>query len=86
MILVFHRTFKKQYKKVPFAVQSKFDERLRIFKLNMFDPLLNNHSLAGDRDGEWSINVTGDWRAVYVFNSTSIVFTEIGTHDSLYKK
>ncbi len=87
MRIDFHRTFKKQYKKAHKLVQNNFADRLRLFERDRLDPTLNNHPLTGDRKGEWSINVTGDWRAVYEYTSeTSVVFLEIGTHSNLYKK
>ncbi len=48
--------------------------------------LLRNHALSGDRAGQWSINVTGDWRAVYVFGEKEgvVIFIDIDTHSNLY--
>jgi len=81
----FHRTFKKRYKKIPTKIRRQFEERLRLFAKEPFHPILNNHPLTGDRLGQWSINVTGDWRAVYVFEDrNTIVFIDIDTHSNLY--
>lgn len=86
MRLVFHRTFKKKYKKAPVAVRKQVDERIRLFARNRFDSALNNHSLSGKRKGEWSINITGDWRAIYIRESADVVtFTDLDTHSNLYK-
>ena len=85
MRVKFHRSFKKQYKKIPVKVRRKFDERLLLFEKEPLHPILNNHSLSGDRVGQWTINVTGDWRAVYIFlEKNTISFIEINTHSNLY--
>ncbi|MDP1689461.1 MAG: type II toxin-antitoxin system mRNA interferase toxin, RelE/StbE family [bacterium] len=86
MRIEFHRTFKRRHKKIPLKIRSQFEERLRIFERDSWSPLLNNHELTGDRDGEWSINVTGDWRAIYMWrDEETIVFIDIDTHSELYK-
>jgi len=86
MRIFFHRTFKKKYKKAPISVRRQTDERLRLFARAPLDPALNNHPLSGDRKGEWSINVTGNWRAIYVHEDPVIVqFTDLDTHSNLYK-
>ena len=86
MRIEFHRSFKKQYKKAPLKIRFQFDERLRLFGQHMFHPILRNHALSGDRAGQWSINVTGDWRAVYVFGEKEgvVIFIDIDTHSNLY--
>jgi len=86
MQIEFHRLFKKKYKKVPLKIQSRFDKRLLIFGTEPFHPQLNNHPLGGDKKGQWSINVTGDWRAIYSFkDEDTVVFIDIDTHSNLYK-
>ncbi|MSU55721.1 MAG: type II toxin-antitoxin system mRNA interferase toxin, RelE/StbE family [Candidatus Taylorbacteria bacterium] len=85
MRIDFHRTFKKQYKRAPAKIREQFNERLQLFEDNPFHPLLVNHALGGDRLGKWSINITGNWRALYEFqNAETIIFAEIGTHPQLY--
>jgi len=82
----FHKHFKKRYKKIPSKISSQFNERLFLFERELFHPLLNNHPLGGDRKGQWSINVTSDWRAIYVFkDEDTVVFIDIDTHSNLYK-
>ena len=86
MIIIFHPSFKKRYKKVSLKIRSKFDERLFLFEEDLYHPQLNNHPLGGDREGQWSINITGDLRAVYVFKGRDIIiFIDIDTHSNLYK-
>ena len=85
MILTYHRTFKKMFKKQPAWLEDKFEERIRLFQKDMFEPILNNHSLEGEWLGCRSINITGDIRAVFEELSTNhIQFLAIGTHSELY--
>lgn len=86
MKIKFHRYFTKRYKKLSPGIRRQFEKRLFIFEENLFHPQLNNHPLTGDRRGQWSINVTGDWRAIYVFkDKDTIVFIDIDTHSNLYR-
>lgn len=45
-----------------------------------------NHKLQGYYEGCRSINVTGDYRAIFVEEVDSIKFLRIGTHVELYGK
>jgi addiction module RelE/StbE family toxin len=86
MEVTFHRSFLKLYEKVPSKIQSKFEERLALFHENPFDDLLRNHSLSGEWAGFRSINITGDYRAIYeVVGENAAKFYAIGTHGKLYK-
>ena len=82
-----HKSFIKKFKKLRPAIRQKFKERKEIFLDNPRSPLLHNHSLGGNRLGQWSINITGDYRALYEFaGQGSIIFTDIDTHANLYGK
>lgn len=79
------KSFKKQYKKLPLKVQSRFDLRLRLFLFDQSSPQLELHPLKGKYVGYWSISVTGDIRALFRWQGEkSVVFTNIGTHSELY--
>jgi len=48
-------------------------------------PLLNNHPLHAPFEGSRSINVTGDYRAIFKYLEPDLViFTRIGTHHQLF--
>ena len=68
-------------------IQSAFFERLRLFEDNPFYPMLDNHRLTGKYEGCRSINITGDWRAIFrEFENYGLVsFETLGTHSQLYK-
>lgn len=84
MILLRHRSFEKQFKKLPVNVRQAFYERISLFIENKFNTLLNNHPLAGEYDGHRSINITGNYRAIFKEDGEKITFTLIGTHPELY--
>lgn len=77
--------FKRQYQKLPPKIQHQFDERLRLFVDDPADPRLRVHPLKGKYAGYWSLNVSGDWRAIYFTHGDEvIIFALIGTHSKLY--
>ena len=78
-------TFKKQYKKLSPNLQKKFDARLRLFVEDSSNEVLRNHPLRGSFAGYWSINISGDLRALYRKEGDEIIiFALIGTHSQLY--
>lgn len=81
----FHKHFGRNYKKCPAKVQIQFRKRLKLFLENPYHPLLENHALHGEWQKFRSINVTGDYRALYYYVGDYIVeFSTIDTHSSLY--
>lgn len=87
MQINFSGKFIKMLAKAPVKIQKAFNERLDIFLRDQFCPILNNHQLAGKYKEFRSINITGDWRAIFkeFKNNDSVVFYLIGTHSGLYK-
>jgi len=85
MRIRYHLKFKKQYKKLPSKQQLHFDARLQIFLTDQTAPELRVHPLKGKYTGYWSMNVSGDIRALYYFEGGElVVFALIGTHSQLY--
>jgi addiction module RelE/StbE family toxin len=85
MTIQYTPKFKKQYKKLPNKLQKQFDERLLLFLEDMTNPVLRVHSLTGSFGGYWSMNVSGDLRALYLKKGDElIIFALIGTHSQLY--
>ena len=90
MNIKFAKKFVKQYSKAPLKIQKAFDKRLKIFVDSPYHSLLNNHSLVGEYSRYRSINITGDWRAIYLEseerNKVKVaIFVVLGTHSRLYK-
>ncbi len=85
MQINYHKKFLKDFDRLNTKIQQKFFERLRIFSRNPFDAVLNNHAVDGVYPGWRSINITGDFRALYEIPSENAVkFMRIGTHSELY--
>jgi addiction module RelE/StbE family toxin len=85
----YSRKFIKQLKKAPLSIKIAFKDRLIIFLENPFAPMLNNHLLKGRYLYFRSINITGDWRAIYQEiiekNEKIAIFLALGTHSQLYR-
>ena len=86
MNLIFHKNFKRCYKKLRVGEQKKCDERIMLFVENPFDPLLNNHALSGKWRHYRSINITGDVRALYeMIGADTAFFILVDIHSNLYR-
>ncbi len=80
---IFIKDLRKSSKKVRVA----FKQRLEIYLSDKYHPILNNHRLKGDYDVYRSINITGDWRAIFreLDGGSRVYFDRLGTHSQLYK-
>lgn len=89
MDVILSTTFRKQYKKAPPSIQKILQPKIDMFIANRNNPQLRNHFLKGEYKGLKSINITGDWRALYKEEIENgeiiIVFVLLGTHSQLYK-
>jgi addiction module RelE/StbE family toxin len=83
--IILEKNFKKQFIKLDIKIQSQFKNRIEMFLENQFHSTLNNHSLHGEWDGCYSINITGDIRATYEIIGSTAFFIAIGSHNQLYK-
>ncbi len=84
MEVKFHTTFKKKLKKIPPKIQDRFYERLELFMQDKFTKVLNNHSVDRAYLNCRSINVSGDYRAIFEDRGETVIFINIGTHSDLY--
>ena len=82
----YHKSFRRQFDRLPLKIQDKFEKNLNLFLQNQFYPLLKNHHLIGEYEGCRSINITGDIRAIfYMKMNGDAVFINIGSHSELYE-
>lgn len=79
-----HAKFEKMFDPLPRKIQDRFFERAALYRKDPFHPILHNHSVDHAYPGWKSINVTGDYRALYEERGNEIVFMKIGTHSELY--
>lgn len=82
----YYKSFKKDVVKLPVNLHKRLAERLLLFEQTPFHPLLNNHALKGKYSGLRSINITGDYRAIYQPTGNDVaLFLYINTHSNLYR-
>ncbi|MBI5229854.1 MAG: type II toxin-antitoxin system mRNA interferase toxin, RelE/StbE family [Candidatus Magasanikbacteria bacterium] len=86
MFVRFSRSFSKQFDRAPSYIRGAFNGRLDLFIKNPFHPLLKNHKLNGTLEKYSSINITGDWRALFceIEKGNGVRFEMLGTHSELY--
>ncbi len=85
MIILRSKKFEKQYSRLPIHIQRQFADRLNLFMIDKTLPVLRVHSLKGKYTGFWSMNVSGDIRAIYKEVEDEIyLFALIGSHSQLY--
>lgn len=87
MRIIFAHSFVKRLKKIPAPVREQYYERLSMFREDRQHSILADHALTGEWVGHRSINVTGDYRALYREVVEGVFeFVAIGTHPELYGK
>jgi addiction module RelE/StbE family toxin len=88
MKIVYAKSYEKAFRKLPHPIQAKVIERVDIFRTEPFYELLHNHPLTGEYTWYRSINITGDYRAIFEELSDGtyefVEFLEVGTHSQLY--
>ena len=81
----YSKKFQKQFAKLSPKVREQFKVRQRLWFQDPYHPRLRLHKLAGEFVGLYSINITGDIRAIYEeTGKETVVFGLIGTHSELY--
>lgn len=89
MTVRYDPTFLSKLKKIDVIIRKHLKERLEIFIKDPNNLQLHNHALRDKWDGHRSIDVTNDWRAIYMekieSGKTIAYFVAIGTHKELYK-
>ena len=89
MIIKYSPSFIKTMKKIDIRIRNRFKQKILIFSINPIHPRLRNHPLRGEYLGKRSIDITGDWRAIYEEKNEgeeiTAYFIALGTHSQLYK-
>jgi addiction module RelE/StbE family toxin len=80
----FSPIFTKLLERAPTEIKKALDDALDLFEEDPNHPALRNHPLTAEYQDFRSIDVTGDWRALYREEPERIIFTELGTHPQLY--
>lgn len=86
MEIDYSKEFIKKGRRAPQKIRQAIKIRIAEFAFSPFSPRLNNYGLVGKWQGYRSINITGDWRAIFIEqNDYSLVkFIAVGTHSQLY--
>lgn len=87
MIARFHKKFDKAFVKLPLKVKKQAINRIELFADDPSAQTLRKHALNTPYKGSFSIDITGDYRAIfYLVEPDVALFTHIGTHAQLYGK
>ena len=81
----FSEKFKKGYGKLPKETQERFDEKLALFLQDMSHPSLRAKRLQGTKD-RWEGSISESYRFTFEFQSNTVIFRVIGTHDILIRE
>lgn len=87
MIILQARQFNKKVAKLDQKTYQALRGRFRLFQIDPFHPLLDNHKLSGPRSRERSINITGDFRLIFEqLDRDTVRLIDIDMHHNLYGK
>ncbi len=85
MKIVTHKKFDKAFVKLPKKIKEQVITRLELFVDDQESQVLRKHPLNSPYKGSYSIDITGDYRAVFhLVEPDTALFTHIGTHSQLY--
>lgn len=85
MKIEYTKLFLKQLHKLRSSEQKQFVTRMELWLENPRVETLHLHSLTGKYKGAYSINITGDIRAIFLyFDNETIKFVLIGSHSQIY--
>lgn len=85
MKITYSKEFIKQAEKLSPKLQLQLYEHISLFRDNPLHPKLRNHALKGKKFSMYrSINITGDYRALYIQKEGEATFDMVGTHSQLY--
>jgi len=84
MKIGYSKQFLRQYTKLPQKIRQKADERIMRWQNDPLNSQLRDHQLKGKYKQYRSIDVTGDYRALYLSQEDKVIFDKIGTHSQLY--
>jgi addiction module RelE/StbE family toxin len=85
MTIKFSKQFKTQYQKLTPKLQQKTKQRIDLWMEDPTNSLLRLHRLSGQLSDYYSINITGDIRALYIIiDGEACLYDLIGTHSQLY--
>lgn len=86
MTIYAYARYRHSYKNLDLQLQKLADQRIAIFRHDLFDSRLDTHRLHGKLKKQWSFSVDGRNRILFEFldkKKEDVVFLDIGDH-SIY--
>ena len=78
MKISYTKNFVKFSKKLSPKLRVQMIERITLFSVNPLDPELRDHRLKGKYKQYRSIDITGDYRALYLLQGDEVIFDVVG--------
>jgi mRNA-degrading endonuclease RelE of RelBE toxin-antitoxin system len=78
----FSKRFRKEYRKLPPAIQKSFNDKLSCLINDRLHPSLRIKRIQGTKD-KWEGSVSMKYRFTFEVHEKTIIFRAIGTHDIL---
>ncbi|OGD24222.1 hypothetical protein A2Z10_02910 [Candidatus Azambacteria bacterium RBG_16_47_10] len=86
MDIVYSKEFIKSAQVIPKHIQRKLADSLEFVKRDPFHLVLHAKPLSGVLKGFYSFRVTRDWRVIFYFRNSQVVFlVEIAHRKDIYK-
>lgn len=76
--------FQRRSKRLSSPEQRALARALRLFAANPQDPRLAPHKLRGTHEGQWSFSFGYDARVVFMWEGSTAVLLDVGSHDEVY--
>lgn len=71
--------FKKDYQKLPFEIQQRVDQKLRLLVQDFRHPSLRVHKIKGV-EGLWEFSVTMNYRVIFEIKEDCLILLAVGPH------
>lgn len=76
--------FKEDYKKLPKATQEKFDNKFKLFTININHPSLRVKKMKGHKN-RWEGSIDLFYRFTFEIHTDHYLLRRIGPHDAVLK-
>ncbi|OIO52292.1 type II toxin-antitoxin system mRNA interferase toxin, RelE/StbE family [Candidatus Peregrinibacteria bacterium CG08_land_8_20_14_0_20_41_10] len=78
--------FKRSFNKLPADLQNDFDQKIKIFFNNSFNPSLKTHKLRGNLASYYAFYLRDGYRVLFEFeDDNNILLVNIGGHNDYSK-
>ncbi|MEK7501026.1 MAG: type II toxin-antitoxin system mRNA interferase toxin, RelE/StbE family [Patescibacteria group bacterium] len=82
MTIRYSSKFRKSYRKLPWHLKIKAEEKEKVFRHNPFDPRMDTHKLHGKYKDYWAFTIAGSYRIMFAFSGKDTIdFINTGTHE-----